>query len=189
MDIILTFFSNKFLAFRKECKKNRITTDQTLAKYLPENEFYLTFETNSIEIRIARKINFQIRNSRIETLNILSLHFEFQFHASKTKKKKKKKQREIFEKTGESSRSHPTGGGWILRNGRSATLTTRRSFTATSFAQSVTQKAGWIARAEPVSCPFFRVSIFTRRLRHCVVAPTDPTCHRFSCGPRARPIA
>lgn len=90
MDIILTFFSNKFLAFRKECKKNRITTDQTLAKYLPENEFYLAFETNSVEIRIARKINFQIRNSRIETLNILSLHFEFQFHASKTKKKRKK---------------------------------------------------------------------------------------------------
>lgn len=38
---------------------------------------------------------------------------------------------------------------WNARNAAS-----RRSFAATSFAQSMTQKAGWIARAEPVPAHF-----------------------------------
>lgn len=58
----------------------------------------------------------------------------------------------------EGNGKNPSISRWILRNGRLTLVTrrstSRRSFAATSFAQSVTQKAGWIARAEPVPAHF-----------------------------------
>lgn len=141
----------------------------------------------------ARKINFQIRNSRIETFHEPEEYSLSTFRISISRVKKKKKTTWNFRENGRIESIPLTGGGWILRNGRSATLTTRWSFTATSFAQSCDTES-WMDRSRGTSF----LPIFPRVDLYAPVAPLVSLHRRiqqqlaggeFSCGPRARPIA